>query len=200
MSRWFFNDNLAADTWTLSCQATATTAVIFYSALFWGSQNHAESLWERCHILHNRGWCRVIRYMCPASKNITIKSWAKLFSKISSSMWQALWSVKQSFSTPRQPICISGKPLVAEHAGQKTQLSNFPFFSFFSFFSGPIFHEVGTNLLRKTIQCLNHHTITAREKSLEVVLRLHIKSIEWITALVDFASAQKAWTIGFSIK
>lgn len=51
------------------------------------------------------------------------------------------------------------------------------FFSFF-FFSGPIFHEVGTNLLRKTIQCLNHHTITAREKSLEVVLRLHIKSIE----------------------
>ncbi|XP_066844501.1 ankyrin repeat domain-containing protein 31 isoform X3 [Anser cygnoides] len=42
----------------------------------------------------------------------------------------------------------------------------------------PTFHKVGTNLLRKTVQCLNHHTITAREKPLEVVLRLHIKSTE----------------------
>lgn len=112
---------------------------MFYLVLFWGSERPAEGLWDHCHIRHNKGWCHVSHYMCPASRSIIIKSRAKLSSKISSSMWQALSSTKQSLSTPRQPSYIAEISIVAQHAGQKTQLSNFFFvcgFVFFFFLSG----------------------------------------------------------------
>lgn len=85
------------------------------------------------HILCNKGWWRASHCMCPASRSIIIKSQAKLFSKISSYVWQALSSTKQSLSTPRQLTYIAEISFVAQHAGQKTQFFNF-FLSFYFFF------------------------------------------------------------------
>lgn len=106
---------------------------MFYLVLFWGSQSPIEGLWEHCRILHSKAWCRVSHYMCPVSRSSIIKSWAKLSSRISSSMWQALSNTKQSLSTSRQPSYITEISFVAQCAGQTTQFCNF-------FFSPPSGH------------------------------------------------------------
>lgn len=77
-----------------------------FSGFLLGLTEPCQRFMRAVHILHKRGWCCASHYVCPASRSIVIKSQAKLFSKISSSMWPALWSTKQSLSTLRQFSCL----------------------------------------------------------------------------------------------
>lgn len=109
-------------------------------------------------ILPKKGWCCASYYMCPASRSIVIKSQGKLFSEISSSMWPALSSTKQSLSTLRQLSCLAELSYVAQQEGQKTQFS-FSFWFILFFLNGHLWQKCsGCHKLSTTFWIVQYKT------------------------------------------
>lgn len=129
-----------------------------YSGFLLGLTEPHRRFMRAVGILPKKGWCCSSHYVCHASRNIVIKSQEKPFSKISSSMWLAWSSTKQSLSTLRQLSCPAEISFVAQREGQKTQFS-FSFWFILFFLNGSLRRKCsGCNKLSTTFWIIQYET------------------------------------------